>query len=713
MEAAGGLHPNKERSFFSAIAKAQALVEGANGAGKPVDIWAAAVPVRWTRQRALNWNLVITLSQEAPSTFSQPVPTGPAPGNGALANWPMQWPHARSEGTMRSRWYHLLLAGFIVAFAPTGSGRAQQPPHNVILFVADGLRPGLVNAETAPALAGLMKNGVHFTNTHSMFPTFTTANAASMATGHMVGDTGDFSNTIDAGFSVPGAGDSLTPFLESDPVLGDVDSHFSGDYLNQETVMRAARLAGMSTATIGKLGPALIFDHTERSGNQTIVIDDSSGRPGGIPLSDEMQKRLKAAGLDVQAPTRGENGKAGDFQTPGTLQANTLQQDYFVNATVNAVLPLFKERAKPFMLVFWSRDPDGTQHNQGDSLNRLVPGINGPTSLAAIRNADNNLAAILSALKALGLDGTTNVIVTADHGFATISKESATSFAASQSYKNVVPHLLPPGFVAIDIAHGLGRTLLDPDAKYQEVPVGSYPSRGNGLVGGDKVHPDVVVASNGGSDLVYLPSGDKALAQKVVEILAEEDYVSGLFVSDDLGPIPGTLPISAIDLKGAAVTPVPSIVINFRTFSTGCADPLTCTVEVADTGLQQGQGMHGTFSRADTIIIGGAIGPDFRKSFVDPAPTSNADIGKTVTAILNLRIRDTGKLIGRVLSEAMPNGKMPEWKTSFQESERDAGGRRTIVQTQQVAETRYFDAAGYPGRSVGLGAGETRQRPSQ
>src|SRR5215831_13831208 len=341
---------------------------------------------------------------------------------------------------MFSRW-NVMLASIMVAFAPAVSCHAQQSPHNVILFVADGLRPGMVNDQTTPALAALMKQGVHFTNTHSMFPTFTTANAASMATGHKVGDTGDFSNTIDVGFAVPGAGDSLTPFLESDPVLGDVDSHFSGDYLNQETVMRAARAAGMSTATIGKLGPALIFDHTERSGNQTIVIDDSTGRPGGIPLSEEMQTRLKSAGLEVQAPTRGENGKAGDFQTPGTLEANTLQQDYFVSVTTKVVLPLFKERGKPFMLVFWSRDPDGTQHNQGDSLNRLVPGINGPTSLASIRNADNNLAA----LKALGLDGTTNVIVTADHGFATISKESATSFAATQSYKDVVPHLLPPG----------------------------------------------------------------------------------------------------------------------------------------------------------------------------------------------------------------------------------------------------------------------------
>ena len=304
---------------------------------------------------------------------------------------------------MRSRRFGFLLAAIVTAGTPITPGRTQQP-HNIVLFVADGLRPGMVSEQTTPALAVLLKKGVHFTNTHAMFPTFTMANAASMATGHKVGDTGNFSNTMDVGFPVPGAGNSLTPFLESDPVLGDVDEHFSGDYLNQETVMRAARAAGLSTATIGKLGPALTFDHTERSGEQTIVIDDSTGRAGGIPLSAEMQKRLKAAGLDLQAPTRGDNGKAGDFQTPGTLTANTVQQDYFIKATTKAVLPLFKERAKPFMLIFWSRDPDGTQHNQGDSLGRLLPGINGPTSLAAIRNADDNLAALLTALKELSLD---------------------------------------------------------------------------------------------------------------------------------------------------------------------------------------------------------------------------------------------------------------------------------------------------------------------
>src|SRR5215472_4625378 len=156
---------------------------------------------------------------------------------------------------------------------------AADPPHNIVLFVPDGLRALIVSDQTAPTISAIRGKGVNFKNPHSLFPTFTTPNAAAMATGHYPGDTGDFSNTIYAGFPVPGAGGSLTPFLESDPVLGDVDEHFAGDYLDEVTLLKAARDAGISTATIGKLGPALIFDHTDRTGTPTIVVDDSTGSP--------------------------------------------------------------------------------------------------------------------------------------------------------------------------------------------------------------------------------------------------------------------------------------------------------------------------------------------------------------------------------------------------------------------------------------------------
>jgi len=176
-----------------------------------------------------------------------------------------------------------------------------------------------------------------------------------------------------------------------------------------------------------------------------------------------------------------------------------------------------------------------------------------------------------------------------------------------------------------------------------------------------------------------------------------------VFVDDTLGRIPGTLPLSAIGLQGSSVTPRPAIVVNFRSFSTGCPDATTCGVEIADTALKQGQGMHGSFSRADTRNIMGAVGPDFRRHFDDTAPASNADLGMTIAHLLGLEIPAKGRLMGRVLTEAMPNGSMPVVQKITLRSEPDAQGHRTVVVTQIANDSaRYFDVAGYPGRTLGL-----------
>src|SRR5262249_28586640 len=151
-----------------------------------------------------------------------------------------------------------------------------------------------------------------------------------------------------------------------------------------------------------------------------------------------------------------------------TWIANYAQQQYFLEITTKVVLPRFKAANKPFVLVYWSRDPDGTQHNQGDGLDRLTPGINGPTSLASIRTADSALASIEQALNFLGLANTTNIVVASDHGFSTISKQSATSPAARSHFADTNAAELPVGFLAIDLTAALQRDdpaikLFDPD----------------------------------------------------------------------------------------------------------------------------------------------------------------------------------------------------------------------------------------------------------
>jgi hypothetical protein len=586
-----------------------------------------------------------------------------------------------------------------LVLAPVQAG-AQQP-RNVVLFVPDGLRALLVTPESAPTMAGVRDQGVNFKNPHSLFPTFTMANASGLSTGHFLGDTGVFSNTLLSGYPVPPT-NTVTPFIENDVILGNIDTHFGGNFISEESVIAAARHQGLSTAAVGKLGPTLLFDHTNRTGEPTIIFDDWTGSERGIPLSQEIRDALSAAGLPLAAPSRGENGKQGNATTPGTQVANVEQQAYFATVAAKVVLPLFKARNKPFVLVFWSRDPDGTQHYQGDSLNALTPGINGPTSLAAVRNADDNLKTIRQALDDLGLAASTDIIIAADHGFSTISKESATSVAAKAHYADVHPGFLPPGFLAIDIAKALDLPLYDPDDKNAQVFEGAHPKAGNGLIGRDAAMPDVAVAANGGSDLVYALNRDRALVARLVDVLMAQDYVSGLFVDDDLGPVLGTLPLSAINLKGAAKMPVPSIVVNFRSFSTGCDQPVLCTVEIADTPLQQGQGMHGSFSRADTMNFMAAIGPSFKRGYVDSNPVNNADIGQTLARLLGLKIPFRGSLMGRVIEEALPGGAEPVCASGAMVAGDGRNGLATVLSYSEVGTSRYFSAAGFPGRTVGI-----------
>jgi hypothetical protein len=594
--------------------------------------------------------------------------------------------------------------GLLLGCGATASAQ-NATPHNLILFVPDGLRARIVTNQTAPAMAALRDKGVNFKNPHSLFPTFTTANASAMATGHYLGDTGDFSNTIYTGYPVGPADGTVTPFLEINPVIIDADEHFGGDYLNEETVLKMARARGFSTAALGKVGPTLIFDHTDKlgaDGPHSIVIDDATGSKTGVPLSDEIKAALAKAGLPLATPPRGENGKSGDAKTPGTTAPNTAQQAYFADVATKVLLPMFKARNKPFLLVFWSRDPDGSQHNNGDSLNTVTPGINGPTSLAGIRNADNNLAQLRYALDELGLATSTNIIIASDHGFSTISKESKTSPSAKMSYDDTPKDFLPLGFVAIDLARALDLPLFDPNDRNAPVGPDAHPKAGNALLGKDPAKPDLVVATNGGSDLIYLPNRDKKLAQRTIAALLEQDYVSGLFVDDSLGRFAGTLPLSQIGLKGKAVTPTPSIVVSFRSYASGCDEPVNCSVEIADTVLRQGQGMHGSFSRGDTLNFMAAIGPDFKAGYTDPLPVNNADVGMTIARLMGLNQVNAGGLTGRVISEALPNGIIPRAFDGTVESKAATNGLKTVVKFQRVLSQRYFDVAGFPGRTVGL-----------
>jgi arylsulfatase A-like enzyme len=625
------------------------------------------------------------------------------------------------------------------------------PRRNVLVFVADGLRHGSVSQEDTPALWAIRTQGVHFENSHSVFPTFTTANASAIATGHGLGDTGDYSNTIWSGFSLYDTGSfsllpgTPVPFVEDDRVLADLNAHFGGNFLGSDTLLGLARARGYRTAAIGKLGPAAIQDISALAPLHNgfapqppgIIIDDATGG-NGLPLPNELAAQMAAAGFPTAPPTRSNgfgptspfnNGYRGDRSTPGTRMANLVQQDWFDEATTRFVLPwLTADSTTPFAMVYWSRDPDGTQHNHGDSLGTLTPGVNGETSRRGVRNGDRALQRLMAWFDAHpDIKANTNIVVTSDHGVATVSRseidrsgQRTRSESAQHDYVTDTGHIdtvkgsLPEGFLAVDLAYDLQLNVFDPEERvpgsrrFRQVRIGSaanqarvdtweHPSGGNALIGATVQKPDgsdarVIVAANGGSDLIYIPDGSAEMLQRVVGRLLTYDYVDGVFVDDKYGSVPGTLPLSAINLVGASKVPRPAIVVAFKVFNLTPGDVQTA-VQITDSEFQQGQGMHGGFGRDSTYNHMAAIGPDFKQGYVDRLPVGNMDIVPTIAHVLGFDV-PRGPLVGRVLSEAFRAGAAaaPPPPLKYLRSAA-ANGRQTVLIHQEHGGVRYLRTA--------------------
>jgi arylsulfatase A-like enzyme len=634
-------------------------------------------------------------------------------------------------------------------------GTAQPPSpqvpqkHNVIIFVADGLRRGSVNAQDMPTFLNIRTSGVDFQNSHAVFPTFTTANASVIATGHGLGDTGDYSNTLYPGTwlakpDVTATDGSITPFLESDELLANMNAAFGGNYLGERTLLSVARENGFNVASVGKVGPTAIQQNEAVTwnqlgflgGNGTIIVDDSTGQPGGLLLPSEIVQALRDAKLPEEAPLRTNgyadtspwnNGFSGDAQIAGTQDANRVQQRWFADVTTQVLLPKFTAGTKPFVLVFWSRDPDGSQHNEGDSLQNLAPGINGDTVKRGLQNADMCLKQILGFLDAHpAVKANTDLLITSDHGFATISRREIADDGTQSSEPSAVldyelagkekpepKGTLPTGFLAVDIGIWEHLRVFDPAVRatvgssaYLEVVLGGeksqHPSTGSALLGETVKHVDgsdatLIVAANGGSDLLYVPSNNVDVVHKTIGVLTQLDYVGGIFVDDRFCPVPtdcaGALPLSSIGLTGHSSVPRPAIVVTYKVFYQSPGD-LQSAIQVSDTTLQEGQGMHGGFGRDQTFNNMAAIGPDFKTGFIDESPTGNIDIVPTLAHILGLQMPSIGSIRGRVLEEALAGGKGSDAYTrKVIASTPSPNGVSTLLEYQELKGTRYFDSA--------------------
>ncbi|MBI0475896.1 phosphodiesterase [Sphingomonas sp. MA1305] len=606
--------------------------------------------------------------------------------------------------------------------APTPTPTATPTPiaaTRTIVFVWDGLRPDDVSATDTPNLYALQQAGVQFADNHSTYPTFTMMNGAAFATGSFPATTGFYGNTFwtppqGSGNTIPagnGAGgtaaDYVDPvFTEDYAILDTLNSYYGNQLLLVKSLFATAQAAGITTATIGKSGAAYIQD----LGQASYFVDENTVRPRS--LATELQAANIALPLNTTktysdvtlAATNGNPTARAGYATFNTTaydpngaltvaardssDTSGAPEDaankYMMSVFTNYILP----KKNPMLSLIWFRTPDNVEHGYGPGTANVRAGL---------RSQDARLGELMAALKAQGLDSTTNIVIVSDHGHSTVSGptslyplraitaaaggsaaslggQSGTGFSFSGdvrtadllTYRGLKAYdgsgcttsamygLSATGTPTVPLRVDTSGTLCGAaNTKYQAVsatlanPVASFKVPAPGSLPANAV----VVAANGGSDYLYVPSHDPALIQQIVTILQRREEYGAIFVDSRYGTIPGTLAMKDAFLENATRrnNGQPDIVVSF-------AWDENTTVQ-GKNGIEfesaQGQrGMHGSFGITDVhnTLIG--YGPSFQKSKVVNGPSGNVDVAPTVAWLLGLSMPQAD---GRVLNEALVN----------------------------------------------------------
>jgi arylsulfatase A-like enzyme len=316
----------------------------------------------------------------------------------------------------------------------------------------------------------------------------------------------------------------------------------------------------------------------------------------------------------------------------GPFPSSHLQQDAW---TRKALTDFLWKDGLPAFSILWLGEPDLTQHE-------TAPGA--PEAVAAIKSADENLAAVLTALDQRNARGTTDVFAVSDHGFSTIER-------------------------SIDL-----RKILNDAGFTAKTEFNDQPKPG-----------DIMLAGNGGSVLFYVIGHNQTLIRRLVEFLQQSDFAGVIFTKK---PMEGTFGLDQATIQSSHE---PDIEMAFRWNDSKNQFGIPGMID-ADWQRKSGEGTHVTLSRFDmhnTLI---ATGPDFKRGETDDLPTGNVDLAPTILQILG--INPPQKMDGRILSEAM-TGAMPsrEPESKRIEATKDfpSGTWRQSLQISRVGSTIYLD----------------------
>jgi arylsulfatase A-like enzyme len=516
---------------------------------------------------------------------------------------------------------------FLIVCSSAAAIVPAKPERHVVVVVWDGMRPDFVTEQNTPTLWKLAREGITFRNHHAVYPSATMVNGTAIVTGIYPGKSGIIANhvyrpDIDPHHSID---------VELPAVVKKGDEVSGGKYILVPTIAELVQHAGGRTVIASAKTVGLLLDRQADVGTAKNCVTLFAGKS----LPAEIIPSITA--------------------TLGPFPSGHLQQDAW---TTKAMTDCFWKDGVPALSVLWLGEPDLTQHES-------APGA--PAALAAIKSADENLAAVLSALDQRDARGRTDVFIVSDHGFSTIKR--------SVDLRRI---LNDAGFTA----------------KIEELRIAKD---GNQSAGGirdktefnDQPKPgDIMLAANGGSVLFYVVGHDKKLIRRLVEFLQQSDFAGVIFTKE---PMEGTFGLTqALIQRGDA----PDVVMAFRW--TDLQNQFGVTGEIdADWQRAAGKGTHATLSRFDmhnTLI---AAGPDFKRGQTDDLPTGNVDLVPTILQILGIKVPH--QMDGRILSEAVaaPTSLLPAPKPEAKsiEARKDfpSGTWRQTLKISRVGSTIYLD----------------------
>jgi predicted AlkP superfamily pyrophosphatase or phosphodiesterase len=559
------------------------------------------------------------------------------------------------------------------------------PTSRVIIFVWDGMRPDAISDTETPHLAALARRGTNFSDNHSSYPTFTMMNAAAFASGSFSGKSGFFGNSLyrpgararsAAGVDV----DLNNPvFTEDYGILKQLDANADNHLFLIETLFQNAQKAGLVTAAVGKSGPAFLQDLK----NGGVTIDEKSA----FPLSFARELQAAHRSLPGKAPFAYRDGELklaadnGDptFQPSAPTLADGITQNpddrsgsppahsnrYLMSVFLDYILP----KKRPDLSVVWLRNPDSTEHPFG---------VGSPNFHVALKAQDDLLGQLEDKLRELGIDKSTDIIVVSDHGHSNVSGpldlfplrnvengkmgqiDNAHGYSVSGDIR-LAHELSMAGIRGYDggdclydpVMSGIlaDGTQLHPDKSATGSPCGhsvTYNTPDYRLVHPFLPRGAFVVATNGGSDYLYQPDHDPDRIRNAVRFLQSHEEYGAIFVDDRYGDIPGTLPLSRVQLENAEGRN-PDIVVGYS-FDENAMIQGFPGIEFEGVSGYTSHGMHGSFSPRDVHNTLIASGPDFAEHFVDTLPSGNVDVAPTVAPILGIAMPQAD---GRILREGL------------------------------------------------------------